>query len=79
MAIKIIKSTMNEPIEIECETCHSILSYTLPDIKKIEVNCLGMTYYNKGFECPVCKNNVIINRAMRKKGEENGKCNQTND
>lgn len=71
MAIKIIKNTMDEPIEIECETCHSILSYTLPDVKKIEVNFLGMIYYDKGFECPVCKNNVIIYRAARKKGKDN--------
>ncbi len=80
MAIKIIKNMMNEqPIEIECETCHSILSYTHSDIKKIEINVLGMIYYNKGFECPVCKNKVIIEKAEWKKGKENGKYNQTND
>lgn len=71
MAIQIIKNMMNEqPIEIECETCHSILSYTLSDIKKIEVNFLGMICYDKGFECPVCKNIVTIYRAARKKGKE---------
>lgn len=79
MAIQIIKNTMNEPIEIECETCHSILSYTLPDIKKIEINVLGMIYYNKGFECPVCKNKVIIDKAEWKKGRENGKCNPSDN
>lgn len=56
MAIKIIKNTMENPIERECENCNSIFSFNYQDIQVFESNnFLGMTSRNRVVVCPVCK------------------------
>ena len=64
MAVKIIKNTMTEPIEHECENCKSIFSYNYQDIRAEESkNMLGFTYYQRFVTCPVCKTREYLKKV----------------
>lgn len=64
MAIKIIKNTMEEPIEMECEYCKSVFEYEYQDIQvKMSRNLFGYEYRERCVSCPVCKfDNVFGNK-----------------
>lgn len=56
MAIKIIKNTMKEPVEMECEYCKSVFEYNYQDIQvKESHSLLGFKYCDRVVRCPVCK------------------------
>lgn len=56
MSIKIIRNTMQEPIECECPYCGSIFSYNYEDIRRKEINnLLGSGQTIIFVVCPVCK------------------------
>lgn len=58
MAIKIIKNTMTEPIQKECECCHSIFEFNYQDIEVREtcsISILGTKMREQIVVCPVCK------------------------
>jgi hypothetical protein len=64
MAIKIIKNTMEEPIEMECEYCKSVFEYNYQDIQVKERNGLfGFEYQDRFVRCPVCKFDNAINKV----------------
>lgn len=64
MAIKIIKNTMENPIEMECECCKSIFSYNYQDIQARERNGLfGFEYRDRFVRCPVCKFENMLNKV----------------
>lgn len=70
MAIKIIKNTMEEPIEMECENCKSVFEYNYQDIKVMEKSTLfGSRYQDRYVRCPVCKFDNIL---VKVKVENNG-------
>ena len=59
--IEIIKNTMEEPIEIECPECYSILNYNYQDIqRKIKISIFGNTVTDRVIVCPVCKNDIYL-------------------
>ena len=62
MAIKIIKNTMEEPIEKECRNCGSIFEYNYQDIQRIEqFNFLGVKISeDRVLVCPVCKSMIYL-------------------
>lgn len=62
MSIKVIKNTMNEPIEITCPICKSIFSYTFDEVRREDsYNFLGLKDGVKRFiVCPVCKSDIDI-------------------
>jgi hypothetical protein len=53
---------MIEPVEVECDNCKSIISFTYEDVKREEVtNLFGNPVFIKRFIiCPVCKDNIYI-------------------
>lgn len=54
--IKIIKNTMTEPVEMECEYCKSVFEYNYQDIQVKESRSLfGFEYRDRVVRCPVCK------------------------
>lgn len=56
MAIKIIKNTMTEPIQKECEWCHSIFEFNYQDIEVQDFrSILGTNIRKRIVVCPVCK------------------------
>lgn len=56
MAIKIIKNTMIEPIQKECECCHSIFEFNYQDIEVLDYrSILGTNIKRRIVVCPVCK------------------------
>lgn len=56
MAIKIIKNTMTEPIQKECEWCKSIFEFNYQDIEVHESrSILGTEMRERIVVCPVCK------------------------
>ncbi len=64
MAIKIIKNTMENSIEMECECCKSVFSYNYQDIQARERNGLfGFEYRDRFVRCPVCKYENILNKV----------------
>lgn len=67
MAIKIIKNTMEEPIEKTCEFCESVFSYNYQDIKTdIRSGFFGFEYHNRFITCPVCKRRLILKDEVKK-------------
>lgn len=70
MAIKIIKNTMEEPIEMECENCQSVFEYNYQDIQVRDRSTLGIKYRDRVVSCPVCKFDNILNKV--KTVESNG-------
>jgi hypothetical protein len=62
--IKIIKNTMEDPIECTCPTCSSVISYNYQDLKREETrNLFGYpTGYNIYIICPVCKATIMTPR-----------------
>lgn len=58
MAIKIIKNTMIEPIQMECSSCKSIFEYNFEDIEVREVSSIFSWIPDHPVRvvvCPVCK------------------------
>lgn len=58
--IRIIKNTMEDPIECTCPTCSSVFTYNYQDLKREETqNIFG---YRIGhciyIICPVCKSTI---------------------
>jgi len=69
--IEIIKNTMTDPIQMECEDCQSVFTYNYEDIRSEETtNLFGTTYYNRFIVCPVCKCRNYI-KKIKKGGETN--------
>lgn len=74
MAIKIIKNTMIEPIQMECSNCKSIFEYNFEDIEEREVwSAFSWAAPQKRrlVVCPVCK---IENVLERFKLQQDKKC-----
>lgn len=69
MAIKIIKNTMEEPIEMECEYCKSLFEYNYQDIQVKESTSLhGFKYQDRSVCCPVCRfDNVLDSNVKEEK------------
>lgn len=64
MAIKIIKNTMEEPIEMTCEYCNSVFSYNFQDIQvKKSHNLFGVEYQDRFVSCPVCRFDNVLDKA----------------
>ena len=64
MAVKIIKNTMIDPIEHECENCKSLFSYNYQDIQAEEtMNILGFKNYQRFVVCPVCKTREYLKKV----------------
>ena len=64
MAVKIIKNTMTEPIEHECEYCKSIFTFNYQDIQAEEtMNMLGLKNYQRFVVCPVCKTREYLKKV----------------
>ena len=64
MALKIIKNTMVDPIEHECENCKSIFSYNYQDIQAEEtMNILGFKSYQRFVLCPVFKTREYLKKV----------------
>lgn len=71
MAIKIIKNTMKEPIEMECSNCKSVFSFNYEDIEVFESSSIFMTKIRERFvACPVCKSRNYLEKVQRLKGTE---------
>lgn len=63
MAIKIIKNTMKEPIEMECENCKSVFEYNYQDIYvKERYGLWGVEHRDRIVRCPVCKFDNVLNK-----------------
>ena len=73
MSIKIIKNTMNEPIEITCPICKSIFSYTFDEARREDhYNFLGLKDgANRFIICPVCKSDIDIRPRVNLEEEVN--------
>lgn len=70
MAIKIIKNTMVDPIEITCEECESIIEYNYQDIQSgFTSGLFGFEKYERYIVCPVCKARIDL-RPIAKISEE---------
>ena len=64
MAVKIIKNTMIDSIEHECENCKSLFSYNYQDIQAEETtNILGFKNYQRFVVCPVCKTREFLKKV----------------
>ena len=78
MAIKIIKNTMTEPIQIECSNCKSIFEYNFEDIEVREASSIFswmVPQRTRVVVCPVCKMENALERIklqQDKEGEEDG-------
>lgn len=73
--IKIIKNTMTEPIETECEYCKSIFSFNYEDIRREERNVFFTTRISRFVICPVCKEEtsmikIVIHEETESEGEK---------
>lgn len=67
---KIIKNTMIEPIETECEYCKSTFSFNYEDIRREERNVFMNTQIARYVICPVCKEeNPMSKIDINKKAE----------
>ena len=63
MAIKIIKNTMKEPIEMECENCKSVFEYNYQDIQvRKRSGLFGVEYRDRIVRCPVCKFDNVLDK-----------------
>lgn len=73
MSIKIIKNTMNEPIEITCPICKSIFSYTFDEVRREDrYNFFGLKDGVKRFIiCPVCKSDIDMSPRVNLEEEVN--------
>ena len=64
MAVKIIKNTMIDPIEHECENCKSIFSFNYQDIQAEEtMSVIGFKNYQRFVVCPVCKTREYLKKV----------------
>ncbi len=64
MAIKIIKNTMTEPIEMECENCKSVFEYNYQDIQVREkYSIIGYEHRYRVVSCPVCKFDNVLDKV----------------
>lgn len=63
MAIKIIKNTMVDPIEMECKNCKSVFEYNYQDIQVREINSVFSIERRARFvRCPVCKFDNVLDK-----------------
>lgn len=63
MAIKIIKNTMIDPMEMECKCCKSVFSYNYQDIQVEErYGLFGFEYRDRYVRCPVCKTDNVFGK-----------------
>ena len=71
--MKIIKNCMEDPIEITCKECNSILSYTYEDIQRKTDNFLLTNFVKRYLVCPVCKNEIDLSpiAKINKEAQEN--------
>ena len=59
--IKIIKNTMVDPIQKECDICKSLFEYNYQDIqRKEESGIFGITLIKRFIVCPVCKSEIEV-------------------
>lgn len=82
MAIKIIKNTMVDPIEMECECCKSVFSYNYQDIQVRERNGLfGFECRVRFVQCPVCKsqNDIKAKKIVDEEKDESGREHQMDE
>lgn len=64
MAIKIIKNTMVDSIEMECKNCKSVFEYNYQDIQVRErTGIFGLEYRDRFVQCPVCKFDNMLNKV----------------
>lgn len=71
MAIKIIKNTMVEPIEMKCNNCESVFSFNYSDIETFDRSTLlGTSFHERFVICPVCKIRCYLERVQHHKGIE---------
>ena len=70
--IKIIKNTMIEPIQIECENCNSIFEYNFGDIQRRDIpGFFGLPGRSERYViCPVCKSDIEL---KKRRNEEEDK------
>lgn len=70
--IKIIKNTMTEPTQIECENCGSIIEYNFSDIhRKDTIGFFGFPGCLERYViCPVCKNDIELKKRRNKEEDE---------
>lgn len=70
--IKIIKNTMTEPIQIECENCSSIFEYNFSDIQRKDTPGLfGFPGCSERYViCPVCKADIELKRRRNNEEDE---------
>ena len=69
--IKIIKNTMTDPIQMECEDCKSVFSYNYEDIQADkETTILGTAIHKRYVCCPVCRYCNFINTVTTQIKEE---------
>ena len=68
MAIKIIKNTLINPIEMTCDECGSVFTFNYEDIKtRTSQDILGFERRFRYVGCPVCKHQCT---PVFKKDEE---------
>lgn len=71
MAIKIIKNTMVEPIEMQCKNCESVFSFNYSDIEAFDRKSLWGTIFHERFvTCPVCKIRCYLETVQHHEGNE---------
>lgn len=70
--IKIIKNTMTEPIQMECENCLSVFEYNFNDIKRKDIpGLLGFPGCTERYvSCPVCKMDIELKKRRNKEEDE---------
>lgn len=70
MAIKIIKNTMADPIEMECENCKSVFEFNYQDIQMRErTGIFGFECRDRFVQCPVCKFDNMLNKVKLEDNE----------
>ena len=68
--IKILKNSMTEPINIQCEHCKSELQYNYEDIQRRELSSLFFTNnVERYIVCPVCKREINLDDRLKIKSE----------
>ena len=68
--IKILKNSMTESINIQCEHCKSELQYNYEDIQRRELSSLFFTNnVERYIVCPVCKREINLDDRLKIKSE----------
>lgn len=73
MAIKIIKNTMIEPIQMECSSCKSIFEYNFEDIEVREASSIFSWIPDRRVRvvvCPVCKTTNALEKIELQQDEK---------